>query len=140
MRIIEKQREALDSQRKKREKRKQEGKLSAFVFPCRRLATDRPMTVYAIDQETQIISQELGIPGFSPHDLRRTCSTKLGEMLIPGHLIDRIMNHKPAGITDRVYNKYDYLKEKQEALNAWGIRLARLVSGLELVNEGNSDG
>ena len=61
-------------------------------------------------------------------------------MLIPGHLIDRIMNHKPAGITDRVYNKYDYLKEKQEALNAWGIRLARLVSGLELVNEGNSDG
>ena len=66
MRIIEKQREALDSQRKKREKRKQEAKLSAFVFPCRRLATDRPMTVYAIDQETQIISQELGIPGFFP--------------------------------------------------------------------------
>lgn len=41
-------------------------------------------------------------------------------MLIPGHLIDRITNHKPVGITDPVYNKYDYLKEKQEALNAWG--------------------
>jgi integrase len=110
-----------------------------FVFPCRRLATDKPMTVYAMDQAAQITSQKLGIPGFTPHDLRRTCSTKLGEMLIPGHLIDRITNHKPVGITDRVYNKYDYLKEKQEALNAWGNRLARLVSGFELVKAENSD-
>ena len=85
------------------------------------------MTVYAIDQEAQNISAKLDIPGFTPHDLRRTCSTKLGEMLVPGHLIDRITNHKPTGITDRVYNKYDYLKEKQEALNAWGARLARIA-------------
>ena len=91
------------------------------------------MTIYAIDQEAQNISRELGIPGFTPHDLRRTCSTKLGEMLVPGHLIDRIMNHKPAGITDRVYNKYDYLKEKREALNALGARLMRIVSDLEIV-------
>ena len=28
------------------------------------------MTIYAIDQETQIISQDLGIPGFTPHDLK----------------------------------------------------------------------
>jgi len=73
------------------------------------------------------------IPGFTPHDLRRTCSTKLGEMLVPGQLIDRIINLKPPGITDRVYNKHDYLKEKREALNAWGARVARIVSGLELV-------
>ncbi len=98
------------------------------------------MTVYAIDQQAQIASQELGIMGFTPHDLRRTCSTKLGEMLVPGHLIDRITNHKPTGIMDRVYNKYDHLKEKQEALNAWGIRLARLVSGFELVKAENSEG
>jgi hypothetical protein len=58
-------------------------------------------------------------------------------MLVPGHLIDRITNHKPTGITDRVYNKYDYLKEKQEALNAWGARLSRIVSGLELVRAEN---
>jgi integrase len=140
LRILERQREALESQRKKREKRKPEsGKRTVFVLPCRRLAIEKPMTVYVMDQAAQIISQEPGIPGFTPHDLRRTCSTKLGEMLIPGHLIDRITNHKPVGITDRVYNKYDYLKEKQEALNAWGSRLARLVSGFELVKAENSD-
>jgi len=140
LRIIEKQRETLESQKQKREKKGKQAASSAFVFPCRRLAADKPMTVYAIDQEAQIISQKLGISGFTPHDLRRTCSTKLGEMLVPGHLIDRITNHKPTGITDRVYSKYDYLKEKQEALNAWGIRLSRIVSGFELLKAEHGEG
>jgi integrase len=139
VRIIERQREALESQRQKREKSGETSAPSAFVFPCRHLAKDKPMTVYAIDQEAQRISEKLGIPGFAPHDLRRTCSTKLGEMLVPGHLIDRITNHKPTGITDRVYNKYDYLKEKREALNAWGARLSRIVSGLELVKADSNE-
>jgi integrase len=140
LRIIEKQRETLESQKQKREKKGTKADSSSFVFPYRCLATDKPMTVYAIDQEAQTISQKPGIPGFTPHDLRRTCSTKLGEMLVPGHLIDRITNHKPTGITDRVYNKYDYLKEKQEALSAWGIRLSRMVSSLELAKAGNGEG
>jgi len=139
MRIIERQREALESKWQKREARSEATAQSAFVFPCRHLAKDKPMTVYAIDQEAQRISNALSIPRFTPHDLRRTCSTKLGEMLVPGHLIDRITNHKPTGITDRVYNRYDYLKEKQEALNAWGARLSRIVSSLELVRTENSE-
>jgi integrase len=137
LRIIDKQREFLEEQRRKRQKRDQKTAPSAFVFPCRHLIKNKPMTVFAIDQEAQNISAKLEIARFTPHDLRRTCSTKLGEMLVPGHLIDRITNHKPTGITDRVYNKYDYLKEKQEALNAWGARLSRIVSNLELV--GNNE-
>jgi integrase len=133
LRIIEKQREVLAAQRQKREKKGLETMPSAYVFPCRHITKDKPMSVYAIDQVAQNISQELGIPGFTPHDLRRTCSTKLGEMLVPGHLIDRITNHKPVGITDRIYNKYDYLQEKREALNAFGARLLRIVSGLEIL-------
>jgi integrase len=56
LRIIEKQREVLDSQRRKREKRGQNLAASTFVFPCRLLTKDKPMTVYAIDQEAQVIS------------------------------------------------------------------------------------
>lgn len=33
----------------------------------------------------------------------------------------------------KVYDRNAYNKEKQEALNAWGARLSRIVSGLELV-------
>jgi integrase len=98
------------------------------------------MTVFASDQKARRISQKLEIPGFTPHDLRRTCSTKLGELLVPGHLIDRNINHKQTGITDRVYNRYDYLKQKREALTAWGARLTRIVSGLGLVKQSGGVG
>lgn len=91
------------------------------------------MTIYAVDQEAQRVSEKLGFPGFTPHDLRRTCSTKLGEMAVPGHIIDRILNHQQKGITNRVYNRYDYLKEKREALDDWGAKVIRLTSDLQLV-------
>lgn len=55
MRIIERQREVLESQRQKREARGETAAPSAFVFPCRHLAKDKPMTVYAIDQEALIV-------------------------------------------------------------------------------------
>ncbi len=133
IRVLEKQHEGLESQKQKREARGEAAPESGFVFPCRHRLKKRPMSVYALDKEVRGIWRKLGIPGFTPHDLRRTCSTKLGEMLVPSNLIDRIINHKPYGITDRVYNKYEYLKEKREALDAWGATVARIVSGLELV-------
>ena len=139
MRVIERQRESLESEREKREKRGHSTPPATFLFPCRHVGKEKPMTVYALDQEAQRVFQELGIPRFTPHDLRRTCSTKLGEMLVPGHIIERIANHKPVGITNRVYNKYDYLKEKQEALNSWGTRLSVIVSDLELVKAENTE-
>jgi len=40
----------------------------------------------------------------------------------------------------KVYDRHSYDKEKQEALNAWGARLSRIVSGLELVKVENGEG
>lgn len=133
MRIIERQREAVEIQSNKRQKRGLSAITSDYVFPCGHVTKKTPMTVYALDQLTQNLYHKLDIPRFTPHDLRRTCSTKLGEMLYPTYLIKRITNHKPTGITDRVYNKYEYFKEKREALDAWGIQLLKIVSELELV-------
>jgi len=104
---------------------------------CEKLEADSTPPTRAL-QLILLTGQRPGeVVGLQCEELNLT--EKLGEMLIPGHLIDRITNHKPIGITDRVYSKYDYLKEKQEALNAWGSRLARLVSGYELVKAENSD-
>jgi hypothetical protein len=54
-------------------------------------------------------------------------------MGIPGHVIGRILNHKPTDITIFVYNQYQYIDEKRQALAAWGARVARIVSDLELI-------
>jgi hypothetical protein len=53
-------------------------------------------------------------------------------MGIPRLTISKILNHVEPGVT-AVYDRYGYDKEKQEALNAWGTRLSRIVSELELV-------
>jgi integrase len=79
------------------------------------------------------VCEELKIKSFAPHDLRRTCATGLGKMEVPGLVIALILNHTLPGVTNRVYNRYDYLKEKRDALNAWGTRLSRIISDLEVV-------
>lgn len=69
-----------------------------------------------------------GLPPWSPHDLRRTCATKLAEIGTAPHIISRILNHKQTGITAQVYNKYLYSKEIQTALDAWGRKLEALIT------------
>ena len=76
---------------------------------------------------------------FSAHDLRRTCATKLGQMEVPGHVIARILNHKQTDVTSSVYDQYQYLKEKREALDDLGAWIARLASGLERVEDASAD-
>ena len=64
------------------------------------------------------------------HDLRRTMSTVMNEHLdILPHIVDVCLNH----VTGRkkgssaVYNRADYMRQKREALTAWGEYVAKLV-------------
>jgi len=134
LRVIEKQRATLDFQNEKREARGKKAIKSAFLFPSRHVLKEKSMTVYALDQEAQRISNELNLSRFTPHDLRRTCATKLGQMQVPGHIIARVLNHKQTDITTAVCNQYEYLKEKKEALDKLGCWIVKLASGLELVH------
>jgi hypothetical protein len=59
-------------------------------------------------------------------------------MQVPGHVIARILNHKQTDVTSSVYNQYQYLKEKREALDDLGAWIARLASGLELVRDASA--
>ena len=49
------------------------------------------------------------------HDLRRTHATMCGRLGVPNDIISRILNHSAVGVTAKVYNLYDNLKEKLEA-------------------------
>ncbi len=68
------------------------------------------------------------IPPWRLHDLRRTCGTGMGRLRVGSFIIGRVLNHAAKGVTDRVYDKWEYLEEKRAALRAWGDDLARLVS------------
>jgi integrase len=71
---------------------------------------------------------EFAEPHPTPHDLRRTVRTHLGETLgIPPHIGERCLNHSLGKIA-RVYDRADYLDERRAALEKWSAYVARLVA------------
>ncbi len=43
-------------------------------------------------------------------------------------MIDKILNHKSKGVTGTVYNKYEYWKEKKDAMKKWNKRLKEIIA------------
>lgn len=105
-------------------------KESIHVFPSpddRR----RPISAPAVTRAMARLVAELKLPTVSPHDLRRTVGTELARLGLPVHVRSLVLNHSPMsrGITDAVYNRYAYDREKREALGAWEKHLSSLLFG-----------
>ncbi|QHN12534.1 integrase [Proteus columbae] len=49
-----------------------------------------------------------------------------GEMGIRSELRDMVQNHKRLGVSPKHYDRYDYLREKRETLDAWSKKLSLL--------------
>ncbi len=102
---------------------------SPFVFPSSDDPVGRPISAEAVTRAMARLIAELKIPTVSPHDLRRTVGTEMARLGLPVHVRSLVLNHSPMsrGITDAVYNRYAYDREKREALQAWEDQLRRLV-------------
>jgi integrase len=77
--------------------------------------------------------KKMELAHFTPHDLRRTFSTFLAQLEFSDEVIDAVTNHKKQGVV-RIYNRYKYDKEKQQALEAWEQKLISIIT----VDNGNS--
>lgn len=55
------------------------------------------------------------------HDLRRTFATLHAQIGTPPHIIEALLNHKSGQVSGvaKIYNRYRYLKEMREALEAY---------------------
>jgi integrase len=60
------------------------------------------------------------------HDLRRTAATGMGRLGVSRFIIGRVLNHADSSVTG-IYDRHEYLNEKRQALEAWGIHLENLV-------------
>ncbi len=116
---------------------------SEYVFPSRRVSTRR---AYISDdtlnhalgklfgqkaprgrRQHKNVLGEAGIEHFTVHDLRRTCRSLLASEGVPGHVAERCLNHKLKGV-EGIYDRYDYLKERREALAKISSILLPMVS------------
>jgi integrase len=65
------------------------------------------------------------------HDIRRTVATGLQKLGVRFEVTESILNHvsgAKSGVAG-VYQRYDWAPEKRDALDAWGRRVAALVTG-----------
>lgn len=62
---------------------------------------------------------------FTPHDLRRTFSSRMADLGQMPHVVEKILDHQMEGVM-AVYNRASYLPERQAAMNLWGQKLEEL--------------
>lgn len=64
----------------------------------------------------------------TPHDLRRTCITGLSCLGFGRLVQDKVANHIDSSVGG-IYDRNDYAKEKQQALEAWARKLNEIIHG-----------
>ena len=82
--------------------------------------------------------KKMDIEHFTPHDLRRTCSTLISELGFTDAVVDAILAHLKKGEI-RTYNKNKYDKEKQAAIEEWELKLNSIITGTEYVDKASAD-
>jgi integrase len=103
---------------------------SAFLFSTN---DHTPVSGFGRARE-RLLKEMRGLAGteiahFIIHDLRRTIATGMAELGVSEHVVDRVLNHsgrKVSGVA-RIYNRSEYLPERQAALELWARHIEGLV-------------
>ena len=103
-------------------------KRNRWVFPSRYRKLDRPTATGAISTAIHL-NEDFGIPHWTPHDLRRSASTQMGQLGVAEFIVGRVLNHSERSVT-KVYNRYSYDAEKRAALQKWERRLRAIIGEL----------
>lgn len=90
----------------------------AFVFPARGY-TDRAYSGYSKGKRE--LDAESRVYGWTLHDLRRTAATGMAKHGVAPHVVEKVLNHVSGtfGGVAGVYNRFQYLDEMRQALEAW---------------------
>jgi integrase len=67
-----------------------------------------------------------GVVDFTPHDLRRTLRTNVTPLGFDRFIGERVLNHTEQGVS-AIYDRYDYLEQKRDFLEAWSRHMRQLV-------------
>lgn len=89
---------------------------------------NRSVTAGALANVIRRHRAEIGITDdpYSPHDLRRTCRTRLAEIEVPDIVAEKVLGHRLQGVLG-IYNRYDYADEKRQALARWKLRVQEIL-------------
>lgn len=87
-----------------------------YLFPPAREGKQNHLSVRTVDRHVESIT---GITPLQARDLRRTWKSRAGDAGIPRDMRDMIQQHFHGDTGTKFYDRYDYLKEKREAMKKW---------------------
>jgi integrase len=115
---------------------------SDFLFPTR-LGRGGPIDRHTLTVAMNRFAKSLKGPGAktwqqetpTPHDLRRTLSTRLAQMGIAKEIRDRTLNHITSlrDPESRHYNLHEFQAEKREALRRWATEIESIIKPAAVV-------
>jgi integrase len=86
----------------------------------------------AWDKCKQALDARVGFSDWTPHDFRRTLSTRLHDLGVAPHVVEQILNHQShRGAVGGVYNRSRYAREVRAALALWEDHIRTLIEGGE---------
>jgi integrase len=108
--------------------------LPEWVFPG---AGARAPVTEGVPSKAIKRNSNFGTEPFRPHDLRRTAATRCEEIGISPFIVAHLLGHvsvTKADVTSKVYARYDYAREKREAIDKWGAHLRGIIEGAATVH------
>jgi integrase len=112
------------------ELRKETGQ-SDYIFASSR---EKNAPISWLQNAAKRVRDNCSVDDFRLHDLRRTVASNLAKLGYDRTVIGKILNHKGlAGdsMVTAVYDRYDYMDQKSEALKEWGDCLFKILKEKE---------
>lgn len=104
---------------------------SLFVLPARKRGYGKKSDTASRSTLNAALKRvNLGTRDFSPHDLRSTARSHLGEMGVDIITAERCLNHEIGGLVP-IYDKHDYLDSRRIVLEKWASRLEDYETGVK---------
>lgn len=121
------------------------GAISAYVFtntgrtPISDFsgAKERLEKLIEVERAQNSLGKEvcaLPVLGWRLHDFRRTGVTVMARLGVGPHVADRVLNHVQGTIKGvaAVYQRHEFLKEREIALDRWAVHVLQLSEGAAL--------
>lgn len=97
-----------------------------FFFPGRH-SNDRSINPYSLNCILDAIQEDSGTSGWQLRDIRRTFRSNMARLKVPRDVCEVLINHAPP-VLDEIYDRYDRLEEKRDALAKYEAFLLELLS------------
>jgi integrase len=109
-----------------------------YFPPYRSHVRGIPTTTYAgWGKDKKRFDAACGVAGWTLHDLRRTFATRIAELGVLPHVVERLLNHRLGAISNQtqsivtelaeIYNLATFLPQMREAIQVWENKLTALL-------------